>query len=169
MSYNTTKHGRAEYGSFMQVPSGVLSGIVQETDESLELQNQWFARLVYNVAPQSLSISGATVNVDTVGIDGTGDVEVSGHQLRVLDQGVIDAINNKSISMTENIYSTVIQSRTTPSGDDTYIAEAPVGTSYATAGWRAQKIDPNGTTTWADSSNFSQPANIELSSLVYQP
>jgi hypothetical protein len=169
MSYNTTKHGRAEYGSFMQVPSGVLSSIEQEMDESLELQNQWFARLVYNVAPQTLSLSGATVNVDTVGLDDTGLVQLSGDQLKVFDQGVIDAINNKTISVTDNIYSTVIQTRTTPNGDDTYIAEAPVGTPYSTAGWRVQKIDPTGTTTWADSSNFSQPANIELSSLVYQP
>ncbi len=168
MSYTAAKHGRAEYGSFMQVPSGTLTGIQQELDESLPLANQWFARLVYNVAPQTLSISGATVNVDTVGIDSTGEVGVTtSGDLNTHDRGVIDAINNKNFA--ENIYSSVIQSRSTTSGKDVYIAEALPGTSYATSAWRVQKIDPTGTTTWADTAKFSQPANIELSGLTYNP
>jgi hypothetical protein len=162
MPYQPSKHGRAEYGSYMQIPDVSLSGLV-EGDESEPLIAQRFAKLVYSVNPSQLNISGATINVDTVGIDDSGLVQLSGDQLKVFDQAVVDAINNISIGQTT--YSSVIQTR----GTDVYIAEAPVGTSYATSAWRAQKIDQTGTTTWADNANFSQPANIELSGLTYNP
>ena len=33
MAYNSTKHGRAEYGRYMQIPQTELSAIIEELDE----------------------------------------------------------------------------------------------------------------------------------------
>jgi len=158
--YQPSKHGRADYGKYMQVPWAVVSAMV-EGDESKPLTEQRFAQLVYSVNPSQLNISGATINVDSVGIDNSGDVKLSGDQLKTFDKSVVDAVNN----LVPSNYSSVIQTR----GTNVFIAEANVGTSYATSGWRVQKIEETGTTTWADGSNFSQPANVELSGLTFTP
>lgn len=56
----------------------------------------------------------------------------------------------------------------TESGTTTYLAEAPVGSSQASAVWRARKIDESSgmVITWADSGNFTQVAT-DLTSLTY--
>lgn len=50
--YTTLKHGRAEYNSFMQVPCGVITGIVEGIDSPTEAGQKLekFAHLVYDVA-----------------------------------------------------------------------------------------------------------------------
>ena len=159
--YSTGKHGRADYGKYMQIPESILSGVVEGANGT-PLEQQKFAQFTYQVNASPIQISGDVV-VDAVGLDDTGTVKLSGDSLKVFDQASVDAINNISFS-TEN-YSSVIQTR----GTDNYIAEASIGTAYATASWRVQKIDSTGTTTWVDSGNFSQAANIELSGLTYNP
>ena len=156
MSYNPNKHGRAEYGSYMQVPENVLSGMI-EGDESKPLIEQRFARLVYSVNPTQISISGAQISIDKVGLKASSEVGVT--------SGGINAFLVNPQTSDEKLYSTIIQSRST----DIYIAEAPIGTTYTTSGWRVQKIDENGNATWYNNAAFSAPGNIELSGLVYNP
>jgi hypothetical protein len=63
-----------------------------------------------------------------------------------------------------------VAKKITVSGDNTYIAIAPIGTSQATAGWQAKKIAVSGgdtTITWADgNANFDNVAT-DLTSLSY--
>jgi hypothetical protein len=56
----------------------------------------------------------------------------------------------------------------TEAGSVTYIADAPVGSSQASAVWRAQKLDETSglVITWADSGNYSQIAT-DLTALSY--
>jgi hypothetical protein len=154
--YQPTKHGRADYGSYMQVPWEAISGMV-EGDDSKPLIEQRFARLVYSVNPTQLSISGAQISIDKVGLKTSDEVGVT--------SGGINAYIVNSTDDNEIIFSTIIQSL----NSDTYIAEAPVGTSYATSGWRVQKIDTNGSASWYDNAKYSAPANIDLSTLTYNP
>ena len=46
MAYNTFKHGRAEYGQYMQVPDAL---VVAEGTDSVALSAQRFAQYVYAV------------------------------------------------------------------------------------------------------------------------
>lgn len=58
MSYVPAKHGRAEYGSWMQVSDAMsLSGITEGSD-SLALSAQKFAQLVYQINPVGITLSG---------------------------------------------------------------------------------------------------------------
>ena len=100
MPYNPNKHGRAEYGSYMQLPEDVISGMV-EGDESKPLLQQRFARLVYTVNPSDINISGAQISIDKVGLKASDEVGVTSGALNVYDQGVINAINNKNITIDE--------------------------------------------------------------------
>lgn len=56
--------------------------------------------------------------------------------------------------------------KVTVDGTDTYIGHALPGTAEATAKWRCQKIDTNGTRTWAGGGQFNQVAT-DLTALVY--
>jgi hypothetical protein len=212
--YNSCKHGRAEYGHYMQIPNGELSAIL-EGDDSIALLNQRFAILTYQVNTPPVVISGDVVvdsvglddsgmvgvtlggdlqvfdqavvdainnisvstSLSAVGINASGDVKLSGDQLKTFDQGVIDKLTAMQITVDEmqtsvdilsgqliqNNYSRVIQER----ADDVYFAHAEPGTSAATPAWRVQKVDIDGSRSWADNANFSQLANIELSALAY--
>ena len=53
-------------------------------------------------------------------------------------------------------------------GSVTYIADAPVGSSQASAVWRAQKLDETSglVITWADNGNYTQIAT-DLTALSY--
>jgi len=66
--------------------------------------------------------------------------------------------------------SKLVAKKITVSGDNTYIAIAPIGTAQATAGWQAKKIAVSGGTTvitWADgNANFDNIAT-DLTSLNY--
>ena len=157
--YTTQKHGRAEYGRYMQIPEASLSGLVEGSD-SIPLSAQRFASFVYSVNPSQISLSGATINIDSVGIDDTGVVKVSGDQLKVFDKSVVDLLTLANI---KDNYSRVIQKRST----DTYIAHAPIGTPLSASNWRVQKIDVDGNRQWADSGQFTQTASGELSGLMY--
>jgi hypothetical protein len=161
MPYNVNRDsGMAERQNKMQLtPSDVIALTGIEGDGGTT-KDKRFAELVYQVNTAPITISGDVV-VDSVGIDDSGTVKLSGDQLKTFDQGVVDAVNN----LVPSNYSSVIQTR----GTNVFIAEANVGTSYATSGWRVQKIEETGTTTWADGSNFSQPANVELSGLTFTP
>ena len=58
--------------------------------------------------------------------------------------------------------------KVTVSGTTTYVAEAPVGSSQASAVWRAKKVDESSgvVVTWADSGNYTQVAT-DLTALTY--
>lgn len=58
MAYHPDKHGRTEYGSWIQVPSADFNAITQGAD-SAELSAQYFASLVYNINGSSSSSSTA--------------------------------------------------------------------------------------------------------------
>ena len=118
MSYNSSKHGRADYGKYIQVPDAFAPA---EGSDTPAISAQKFAELVHIVNPTEIA--------------GCGTV----------------------------IYSKVIQSRST----DVYIAAAPVGSTLAAAAWQVQKIDTNGSITWADSGLYTQVASGELSGLIF--
>lgn len=175
--YNPAKHGRAEYGHYMQIPNDELSNII-EGDDSIALLQQRFALLTYQVNSTPVQISGGlSANVTSVGLDANGTVQLSGDQLKVFDQllinkvtdlqnivvGLQSSVDVLSSQLIQNNYSRIIQER----GTDIYFAHAEPGTSEATSAWRVQKVDDYGNRQWADNGNFSQPANIELSALVY--
>ena len=160
--YQPSKHGRADYGSYMQVPWEAVSGLV-EGDESKPLIEQRFARLVYSINPTQLNISGATIAIDEVGLKASDEVGVTSGGLNVHDASVLNAINN--IAFSENVYSSVIQELS----GDTYIAEALVGNALSASAWRIQKIEAIGTTTWVDAANFTQAATGDFSLLTYNP
>ena len=170
MPYDPTKHGRADYGKFMQIPESSLSAIIEEDSTESYDPNARYAIYTYNVAPTTLNLSG-DIAIDSVGIDGTGLVKISGDQLKVFDQGTIDAINNSSSSIIASLseviidknFSRVVQERNC----DSYFAHAPVGTSLSETKWRVYKLDEYGNRTWAGGGPFNQQANIELSGLTY--
>lgn len=57
----------------------------------------------------------------------------------------------------------------TTSGDNTYVAIAPIGSSQSSAVWRCQKVAVSGNDTvitWADGGKFSQVAT-DLTTLSY--
>ena len=156
--YESRQLSNAEYNSWVHLPESSLSGITQGADAQ-ELVNRKYAQMTYQVNASPISISGDVI-VDAVGLDGSGDVKLSGDQLKVSDQTAID--NLIELNINQN-YSRIIQERST----DIYIGHAPIGTSEATSGWRIQKLDLYGSRSWADTGQFIQPANIELSALVY--
>lgn len=158
MAYNPDKHGRAEYGRFMQIPESILSGMV-EGIENGDLLSQRFAQFVYTVNPSPIQISGDVV-VDAVGIDGSGTVKLSGDALKTFDQAVVDAIEN--LLILDN-YSRVVQEV----GTDVYVAHARPGSSVANAVWRIQKVDADGSKSWVDGASFSQCATGDFSLLSY--
>lgn len=58
----------------------------------------------------------------------------------------------------------------TTSGDDTYIATAPIGTAQATAGWQVKKVTVSGsdtTITWADGDAEFDNVATDLTALSY--
>lgn len=69
MPYNTLKHGRAEYNSYTQIPSGIYSSIVQGADAltSSDEKNEKFAHLVYDVnsVASTTMLSSTTLVNDT--------------------------------------------------------------------------------------------------------
>lgn len=164
MSYNSKQNGAANYNSWMHLTSGQLSGISEGPDNE-NFKTRRYAQLVYQVNKTPINVTG-TVEVDTIGIDETGTVKVSGDQLKVFDQESINLLNNVytelQVANIEATYSRVIQEV----GTDTYMAHAPAGTSISASGWRAQKIDNDGNRQWASSGQFNQPA-ITLSALTY--
>lgn len=66
--------------------------------------------------------------------------------------------------------SSIVSTKITVSGNNTYIAKAAPGTSQATAKWQCKKIYDDGagtvTITWAGSGSFNQIAT-DLTALTY--
>jgi len=133
--------------------------------------NRRYASLTYQVNATPISISGGlSATITSVGLDANGTVKLSGDQLKTFDQSAVDglalvqsSVDSLTGQLIQDNYSRIIQSR----ASDTYIAHAAPGTLAATSGWRVQKIDTNGSKSWADTALFTQPANIELSGLVF--
>ena len=122
MPYNSnmpTKHGRAEYNSYMQLEDGAYAAIPQGSDTP-DGKNEYFARLVYQV--NATPITG-DISVDSVGIDSSGEVDITSGALHVMDIG-------KELSLivrTEDPY--------------TYVMEAETGTGTSgDAIWRIRRV-----------------------------
>lgn len=62
MKYNDAKHGRAEYGSYVQISKDYWDALQQEPLSGLELKDQYFARTVH-VTNQGEATSGI-VNIE---------------------------------------------------------------------------------------------------------
>ena len=151
--YNINRDsGFAERQSWMQVDDASVVALTGNEGNSTDSKDRRFATLTYNVNPNPVNISGDVV-VDSVGIDDSGMVGVTDGQLNVYQKEIV----------IDKTFSRVIQEDLS---GNTYIAQAPVGTSTSTNGWRAQKIDQNGSRSWYDSGNFTAPAN-NLSGLIY--
>jgi len=82
MTYNVSNDvGMAERKHFIHIPSADFAAISQGSDqENLDLRN--YAQLVYTV---NASASGGGGGASIVGLNGTGDVALSGDQLKVYD------------------------------------------------------------------------------------
>lgn len=157
MSYNVEKDsGMAKRKQYMHIPSGDFVSITQGSNDELD-ETRNYAQLVYQV--NSTPISG-NVSVGAVGLDGSGDVALSGDQLKVHDTELLAMITELVIPET---YSRIVQTM----GTDEYIAYAAPGSLSGDSVWRAQKIDSNGSKMWADgNTNFDNSASA-LSGLTY--
>jgi len=105
MGYDPSKHGKANYGKFMQLPASDISGIVEGPNSESYDTSARYAQLIYQVNPSPLIISGGVISVDSVGLDDTGTIKKQGDQLKTYDEGaisglanVVAAINSSSLS-----------------------------------------------------------------------
>ncbi len=156
MAYYPQKHGRAEYGGYMQVDNDLS---ITEGDDSVPLEQQRYARLVYQVNPTTIALSGATIGA-SVGIDGTGAVHVTSNQLMVSDATVATAVDELIVS---NTYSKLVISNATYR----YDMYAAPGSLSGNAVWRISRTDAGGSRLWADgNANFDNVAS-NYSGLTY--
>jgi len=141
MPYNSnrpTKHGSAEYNSYMQLVSGDFDDIPQG-DDTLDGRNEYFARLVYQVNSSTSSLSGA------FGIDDSGTVGVSGENLMVIDleaNSTLDEILVKLDNVNQEEYVSILVTE----GNYDYIMHAEPG-AVATSGdtgWQCRRIYDDG-------------------------
>ena len=179
MPYNECKHGRAEYGSWVQVPSADYAAITQGADSEGELKDQHFARLVQVVGGISLSAGDISVSADNSVLEAiltsiSGDTE----QL-VIDVASIETLISaqstylESISATNDIiaeanteYSSIIR----VSGTDpkyTWIMNAQPGSDEGDSVWRIKRVYESGENVdiqWPNGdSTFSYPSTAYLS------
>lgn len=169
MAYEPGKHGRAEYGSWMQIDKDLADAItsIEGADASnYTLKEQKFANLVYvvnsadmgggsgsggitdlQIAQLTTAISNQTTAI-TNDIDNTPVVNALDTQTNALSPGLTELY-------IENTYSRVIQT----DGTDTYIGQAERGHQLTDLVWRVQKIDVNGSRSWAGTGIFDQPAD----------
>ncbi len=146
MSYNPSKHGRAEYSAWVQLPNDF---VVTEGDDTVGLRDQKFAQLVYTVNGGGGGGGGGAVDFAPV-------VTAISSQTAALIAGGL-----RELQIAE-AYSRIIAT----SGTDTYIAVAPPGSSQSASVWRVCKIDGNGSRSWASSGAFNQSAT-DLPALTY--
>lgn len=172
MTYNPNiDSGYNELKSWVQVPSAVFTSIPQssELDQAQypERTARNYAQMVYQV--NSLPVSGV-VSVDAVGINGDGDVALSGDQLKVFDGETLSKltqIETKLDNVQVKRYSKIVKTQ----GNYTYVMDAPVGSGAPTVSsdaiWRIQRVYDDGTTVvvdWADGDeNFDNIAANYLS------
>jgi len=96
MSYNVNRDsGFAERQSWMQIENSEIPALTAIEGNGGTNKDKRFASLVYQV--NAVSGGGGTASI--VGINGTGTVKLSGDQLKVFDQAVVDAINNRSTTV----------------------------------------------------------------------
>ena len=172
MPYNSRKMGVAQYNSFVQLPSSFVPSVSAfEGPDSHSytlsgLSPVRYAELVYQVNAMPVTISG-DVQVDSVGIDDSGTVQVSGDQLKVFDQEAIDAA--RQLIMLGDNYSQIVK----VDGDFTYVMKAEIGLgTSAEAIWQIQRIYDNGSDTteimWADgNADFDNVAADYATSITY--
>ena len=167
MAYQARKNGVAGYNDHMQLSLTqiqALSAIEGPDALSYEVSAGFakYAVMTYVVNPTPITISG-DIEVDGTieGYDHINRAQVdSGHNLWVSDSAVLQALVNLQL---ENEYSRIIQSDLS---GNTYIAHAENGTLASDPGWRAQKLDVNGSRSWANSGLFASVAT-DLSGLIY--
>lgn len=176
MTYNPNiDSGFCEVKSWVQIPSAVFIAIDQsnEHDDAQYPQRtaRNYAQMVYNVNPSTISLSGASISINSVGLDDSGTVKLSGDQLKVYDQQAIDklydletAINNISVSVTQSNYSKIVKTN----GNYMYVMDASIGSGLSgDAIWRVQRVYDDGNTVvvdWADGNdNFDNIAANYLS------
>ncbi len=158
MSYNSQKHGKAEYNKYMQIPESITSGVIEGLNSGSMLPDTRYAMYTYQVNSTPVSLSGATL-AGVVGLDGSGDVKLSGDQLKVFDQETI----NQLIELNKE-YSQLIR----VSGNYTYVMKTDPGQGTLSGDplWQIQRIYENGSDydiEWADGNdNFDNAASAYL-------
>ena len=139
MPYEPGKHGRADYGSFMQLTPSQVAAIAEGADTP-PLTAQKFANLVYQVNPTPVVITGG-ISIGDVKI-----IDVSGHMVEVTPSGamqvhdkeVVDAVNALS-SEFERKYSQIVR----VSGDLTFVMKAEPSSGGIVSGdpvWQVFRI-----------------------------
>lgn len=164
MSYNPNiDSGMAPRTSWMHMPSADFAGIPQGPD-SQDPRTRNYAQLVYQINSPPTVISGDVV-VDSVGLDGTGTVKLSGDQLKVFDQGVIAALADVSLNI-KSAYSTLVR----VSGDFTYVMKAEPGNLSGDGVWQVKRVRSVGSSIdveWADGDSEFDNVAADYLSLPY--
>lgn len=172
MTYNPNiDSGYNELKSWIQVPSATFVAIDQsnELDDAQypERTARNYAQMVYNIAPTEVSLSGASITIDAVGLNANGDVALSGDQLKVFDGETLSKltqIETKLDNIQVSRYSKIVKTN----GNYTYVMDAEIGAGTSADGiWRVQRVFDDGTDVivdWADGNdNFDNIAANYLS------
>lgn len=142
MAYNPHKHGRADYGSYMQLTNAQAA--ITEGSDSLPLTAQKFANLVYQVNPTPISISGGISIGDVTIKDQDGhylQISPSG-QMQVEDSALTKALTSETqaiIDVLASKYSQIVK----VDGEYTYIMKAFPSSGGITSGaavWQVYRV-----------------------------
>lgn len=166
--YTNAKVGAADYNHYGQLSTSQVNSLTaQEGLSSIDIRNQKFAILTYQVNPTPIEISGG-LSIGDVVIKGESGVKAdvtSDHKLFVIDTDSLNAINaltadiqavkasvdqlSTFIINQQDQYSRVIKDDSTY----TYIMHANPGTSSGSIGWRIKRIDAEGSLMWPSGNN----------------
>ena len=169
MPYNVNRDsGFAERQSWIQINDSTIPTLTGSEGNTNISKDKRFASLVYSVNPSQLNISGATIEIDKVGLKSSDEVGVTSGNLNVYDVGVIEALqdlHNRIINLEiDKNYSIIIEEDIS---GNVYFAQAPIGTSVTANNWRIQKLDSQGSRSWAANGTFSLPATSPLSGHIF--
>lgn len=175
MPYNPNKHGRADYGSFMQLTSSQVSTMVEGVD-NLPLTAQKFAHLTYQVNPSPISFSG-DITLGAVEIkDALGNMAsvTPVGELYVIDETVAEAIAKLSGAM-ENLVAPSYSHIVRVVGDYTYHMQALPSNGVKTSGdavWQVSRtrsdVSGNVEMMYADGNTLFDNIAANYLSLTYR-
>jgi hypothetical protein len=156
--------------SAISAQTTTLSGKIDSTNTALATLDTDIKATTTAVDAQTTTLSGKIDSTNTALATLDADVKATTTAVSTLDSNMASAITSQTSSLSpsltelliDNTYSRIIQTIST----DTYIAQAPRGSSTSASVWRVQKIDVNGSRSWAGTGIFNQPAD-NVASLSY--
>ena len=173
MTYNPNiDSGYNELKSWVQVPSAVFVDIDQSNEfdhtKYPERTARNYAQMVYTVNPVEISLSGVTIS--SVGLNGDGDVALSGDQLKVFDGETLSKLNEietKLSNIQVSRFSKIVKAQ----GNYTYVMDSTIGAGISgDAIWRVQRVYDDGITIvvdWADGNDEFDNIAANYLSLTY--